>query len=255
MTACIFAGPSLPPAARARLARVLWLPPAAQGDLYRAARTGPAAIGLIDGYFGNVASVWHKEILWALERGIHVYGAASIGALRAAELADFGMHGIGVISAAYRDGTLQDDDEVALLHGPAETGYLPLSEPMVNLRSSFAAAVHANVLTEFAIAPADRVRESALLPGAPPAGGHCGGRTARPARGSCRRPQRLVAARPCRSETARRARPAGAHRQPPGEPAAAVHAHLAPGAHRAMGSRTSAGGRGVAPIATRTFRG
>lgn len=148
MTACIFAGPSLPPAARARLARVLWLPPAAQGDLYRAARTGPAAIGLIDGYFGNVASVWHKEILWALERGIHVYGAASIGALRAAELADFGMHGIGVISAAYRDGTLQDDDEVALLHGPAETGYLPLSEPMVNLRSSFAAAVHANVLTE-----------------------------------------------------------------------------------------------------------
>ncbi len=148
MTAYIFAGPSLPPAARAHLPGVVWLPPAAQGDLYRAARTGPAAIGLIDGYFGSVASVWHKEILWALEHGIYLYGAASIGALRAAELAAFGMHGIGAIFAAYRDGTFEDDDEVALLHGPAETGYLPLSEPMVNFRSSFAAAVRVNVLTE-----------------------------------------------------------------------------------------------------------
>jgi len=148
MRTFIFAGPSLPPAARACLPGVVWLPPAAQGDVYRTACTGPAAIGLVDGYFGSVASVWHKEILWALERGIHIYGAASIGALRAAELEAFGMHGIGVIFAAYRDGMLEDDDEVALLHGPAETGYLPLSEPMVNFRSSFAAAVRANVLTE-----------------------------------------------------------------------------------------------------------
>jgi len=147
MKACIFAGPSLPPTARARVAGVEWLPPAAQGDLYRAAKAGPAAIGLIDGYFGSVASVWHKEILWALERGIHVYGAASIGALRAAELAAFGMHGVGAIFAAYQDGTLEDDDEVALLHGPAETGYVPLCETMVNFRASFAAAVQAGVLT------------------------------------------------------------------------------------------------------------
>jgi hypothetical protein len=145
--ACIFAGPSLPPAARADIAGVVWHPPAAQGDLYRAALGRPAAIGLVDGYFGSVASVWHKEILWAMAQGIFVYGAASIGALRAAELAAFGMHGVGEIFAAYRDGALQDDDEVALLHGPAETGYLPLSEPMVNLRASFAAAAAAGVLT------------------------------------------------------------------------------------------------------------
>ena len=147
MTACIFAGPSLPPAARSPLAGIDWHPPAAQGDLHRAALGHPVAIGLIDGYFGSVASVWHKEILWAMTQGIHVYGAASIGALRAAELAAFGMHGVGEVFAAFRDGVLQDDDEVALLHGPAETGYLPLSEPMVNLRASFAAAAAAGVLT------------------------------------------------------------------------------------------------------------
>jgi YcaO-like protein with predicted kinase domain len=36
-------------------------------------------------------TVWHKEILLALEHGVAVYGAASIGALRAGELDVFGM--------------------------------------------------------------------------------------------------------------------------------------------------------------------
>ena len=54
-------------------------------------------IGVIDGYFEIVPTVWHKEILWAMQAGIHVYGAASIGALRAAELDVFGMRGIGRI--------------------------------------------------------------------------------------------------------------------------------------------------------------
>ena len=44
------------------------------------------AIGIIDGYFERVPSVWHKEILWAMAEGIHVFGSASMGALRAAEL-------------------------------------------------------------------------------------------------------------------------------------------------------------------------
>ena len=62
------------------------LPPAARGDLYRAALAGPQVIGLIDGYFDGVPAVAHKEILWALDQGIRVLGAASMGALRAAEL-------------------------------------------------------------------------------------------------------------------------------------------------------------------------
>jgi hypothetical protein len=115
--------------------------PARQGDVYRAALRRPAAIGLVDGYFEAVPSVWHKEILWALSQGVRVYGSASIGALRAVELEPFGMHGIGRVFEAYRDGVLSDDDEVALQHGPAEIGYLAVSEAMVNVRATLASAV------------------------------------------------------------------------------------------------------------------
>ena len=73
-------------------------PPASEGDVYRTACKRPLAIGLIDGCFENVPSVWHKEILWALTQGIHVFGSASMGALRAAELETFGMIGVGRIS-------------------------------------------------------------------------------------------------------------------------------------------------------------
>ena len=60
--------------------------PSAQGDVYRVAQERPSAIGIVDGYFEGVLSVWHKEILWAMAEGIHVFGSASMGALRAAEL-------------------------------------------------------------------------------------------------------------------------------------------------------------------------
>src|SRR4051794_12155361 len=123
MTVFVFTGPTLSPeAARAEL-DAAYLPPVSQGDVYRVALQRPWAIGIIDGYFERVPAVWHKEILWAMSRGIHVFGSASMGALRAAELAPFGMVGIGEIFEAYQSGTLEDDDEVAVAHGYAETGY------------------------------------------------------------------------------------------------------------------------------------
>lgn len=142
MKAIIFAGPSLPPTHRPALPGVEWRPPARQGDVYRAALERPAIIGLVDGVFEVVPTVWHKEILWAMSQGIYVYGAASIGALRAAELDTFGMVGVGRIYEWFRDGVLQDDDEVALLHGPEELGYPQLTEAMVNVRATLEAAVH-----------------------------------------------------------------------------------------------------------------
>lgn len=117
------------------------MPPAANGDVYRAVSAAPTAIGLVDGYFENVPAVWHKEILYALSQGVHVFGAASMGALRAAELSEFGMVGVGAIFAAYRDNRLEDDDEVAVVHGPAELDYLPVSEAMVNVRATVDRAV------------------------------------------------------------------------------------------------------------------
>lgn len=149
MTVVVFCGPTL---SHARLREIL--PdadprgPAAQGDVYDAALDGPEAIAIVDGYFASVPSVWHKEILWALDRGISVFGASSMGALRAAELADFGMVGIGRIFRDYRDGRLHDDDEVAVIHGPAELGYPALSEAMVNLRATLASLARLGLVTD-----------------------------------------------------------------------------------------------------------
>jgi hypothetical protein len=147
MNIVVFAGPSLPPAHRPGCPGIEWRPPLRMGDLYRAAIERPDAIGVVDGVFEVVPTVWHKEILWAMAQGIHVFGAGSIGALRAAELAPFGMVGVGWVYQAFRDGTLIDDDEVALLHGPAETGYAPVTEAMVNVRATIEAAVQAGVVS------------------------------------------------------------------------------------------------------------
>lgn len=145
----VFAGPSIDEA-RVHEAlggrAALVLPPAAQGDLYRAWRRRPDAIVLIDGYFGDVAAVWHKEILWALREGTPVLGGASIGALRAVELEAFGMVGVGEIFEAFRDGRLVADDEVALAHGDAGCRYRALSEPLVNIRATLRRATTEGVV-------------------------------------------------------------------------------------------------------------
>jgi hypothetical protein len=140
MSVEVFIGPTL---ARKRAEEVLqaeYRPPVAQGDVYRAARRGARAIGIVDGYFEIIPAVWHKEILWAMSQGVHVFGSASMGALRAAELAVFGMRGVGEIFEAYARGALEDDDEVAVRHGAAESGYRALSEAMVNIRATLARA-------------------------------------------------------------------------------------------------------------------
>lgn len=160
MTVIVFAGPTLPAAAiRERLDAIV-LPPAAVGDVARAARRQPIAIGLIDGVFERVLPVWHKEILWAMSRGVHVFGAASMGALRAAELHPFGMRGVGRIFAAYASGEIEADDEVAVLHGPAEVGFAPVTEALVNVRATLDRAVAEGVLAaDAAVRLLTRARE------------------------------------------------------------------------------------------------
>jgi hypothetical protein len=128
-----FLGPSLP-ASEAKGVQV-W-PPARQGDIWRALELRQRAIALIDGVFESQPSVWHREILDALDAGTAVIGGASMGALRAAELHTLGMKGAGRIFRWYRDGEVIDDSEVALLHGTAADGYRCLSVPLVNVRWS-----------------------------------------------------------------------------------------------------------------------
>jgi hypothetical protein len=104
------------------------------GAIFHAVNEGYDAIGLIDGAFGSVPAVWHKEILWGLSQGCLVYGASSMGALRAAELDAYGMVGVGVIFHLVKRGSISDDDEVAIYHAPQEFGFVPLSEAMINVR-------------------------------------------------------------------------------------------------------------------------
>lgn len=148
MTTLVYVGPTLTAEeVNERLPGATVLPPAAVGDIMLATRRrGIRRIALVDGYFERMAAVWHKEILVALERGIAVYGAASMGALRAAELAPYGMIGVGVIYRDFARGTLVADDEVAVAHLPAEYGYRAVSDALVNVRHGLARAVKARVI-------------------------------------------------------------------------------------------------------------
>lgn len=142
----LFAGPSLF-GQTADLTGIDLRPPARQGDIHRAVSDGADAIGLIDGVFGFVPSVWHKEILFALSEGVRVLGGASLGALRAAECHTFGMEPVGEIARAYVDGVRHEDADVCLAHCPAELDFMPLSEPLVDVEASVARLLDVGALT------------------------------------------------------------------------------------------------------------
>lgn len=143
----VFLGPTLTRGEAREIVDAEVRPPAAQGDVYRAARDGARAIALIDGVFERTPAVWHKEVLWALSEGVHVWGASSMGALRAAELHPFGMVGVGEVFRQLRDGALDADDAVAVAHATSEHGWRALSVALVDTRASLDAAVTESVIS------------------------------------------------------------------------------------------------------------
>lgn len=149
MTDIVFIGPSLPADEVGRLLPdAVVLPPVAHGDLLRLDVAPGDRVLVIDGFFLQHPPVRHREILHLLDRGVTVAGAASMGALRAAELWQFGMRGVGEVFQLYRDGVVTGDDEVAVVHGPAEEGHRALSDPLVNIRVALRRAVAAGVLSD-----------------------------------------------------------------------------------------------------------
>jgi hypothetical protein len=89
---------------------------------------------IIDGCYRDRPAVRHKEILHVMDLGATVLGAASMGAMRAAELDRHGMIGVGRVYRMYRDGEITGDDEVAVRHSPAVRGHRADSLALVNLR-------------------------------------------------------------------------------------------------------------------------
>jgi len=123
-------------------------PPAVRGSISAIVeQTRPkGCIILVDGRFGDVMAVGHREILDALDRGWEVWGLASIGAIRAAELSSYGMIGFGEVFRHFSD-TAAPDDEVAVLHGP-EPDYKPLTEALIDIRCFLRHLVRVGVLTD-----------------------------------------------------------------------------------------------------------
>ncbi len=143
----VFAGPSLGPNGLPEGLDAEILGPAAQGDIVAAVQQNEkCVIALIDGLFQGVPAVRHKEILWALDQGALVYGAASMGAMRAAELSLHGMQGRGLVYRWLRRYSLVPDDAVAVLHAPQELGGGAITNALVDLRMSFKRAMRAGLV-------------------------------------------------------------------------------------------------------------
>ncbi|MBA2859831.1 TfuA-related McrA-glycine thioamidation protein [Methanococcus maripaludis] len=89
-------------------------PPIKRGDLTSEKIFDYDIIGIIDGCFLQSTAVAHREILKVIENNITVFGAGSMGALRASELDTCGMIGVGSVYNLYKNGIISDDDEVAV---------------------------------------------------------------------------------------------------------------------------------------------
>lgn len=143
----VFAGPSIFGLSEDETRGIDLRPPAARGDIYSTVMEGATVIGLIDGFFDSTPSVWHKECLYALHAGCTVVGAASMGALRAAECADFGVIGLGTVYRDYVTGIRVSDADVAIVHAPEEMNYEPLSLALVDVEATLLAAIESGTLS------------------------------------------------------------------------------------------------------------
>lgn len=157
----IYLGPTLSVTTARSILDAEYLPPIKRGDL---ARLGPEieCIGIVDGEFYQNLAVSPKEILPLLERGVRVYGASSMGALRATELASCGMIGVGCIFEAYCDGVLDADDEVAVAYDPVT--YRATSAPLVNIRFALQNAVDQGLIEPSRVAEVIRAVKGMYFP-------------------------------------------------------------------------------------------
>lgn len=136
-----FAGPSISRAEVTALCPALEVRrPIRRGDLYREREQGAWGFLIIDGVFMQEDAVSPREVVDVLEDGAFVVGAASMGALRAADCWPAGARGVGLIYRLYRRGLLESDEEVAVAVA-ADGSDAPVSLPLVNVRYAMARAV------------------------------------------------------------------------------------------------------------------
>lgn len=142
----IFTGPSLHPDEASTILDADYRPPIKRGDIITALNDNPDIIGIIDGVFHQQPAVSHREILEALKKGVTVVGGASMGALRASELDDLGMIGVGYVYNQYKKGLIESDDDVAVAINPVNLEQI--SDPLVSMEYNFKRALDNGIISE-----------------------------------------------------------------------------------------------------------
>ena len=125
---------------------VIYKRPIQRGDLDLALKENPDIIGIIDGVFHQNSAVGHKEILKVIKSGVKVFGASSMGALRASELDSLGMVGVGYCYNQYASGAIDSDDDVAVMLD--SDSLEALSTPLISMNYVFEKAVCEKIIAE-----------------------------------------------------------------------------------------------------------
>ncbi|MBV8636632.1 MAG: YcaO-like family protein [Candidatus Eremiobacteraeota bacterium] len=146
MRVAVFAGPSLPSEDRPERPDLTYLAPASRHDVLAAAKAYDVVL-LIDGVFHHDLAPSPKEC-YASTQHARMFGASSMGALRAAECAPYGFTPLGAIARWYSAGTIDGDDEVAVLTRPQT--FDALTVPMVNVRYAARLAERRGILSRAA---------------------------------------------------------------------------------------------------------
>lgn len=148
----VFAGPSITrDCINNILPDAIVLPPIRAADILSLLLSDslprPTCILIIDGLFYSTLSVRHKEIIYAMKQGIPVFGTSSMGALRAAELDDYGMVGIGKVYDYFSSNHITSDDEVAIVHSGSYP-YISHTIALINIRLTLVDLVAAEKLMQ-----------------------------------------------------------------------------------------------------------
>src|SRR5215204_7478309 len=132
----IYLGPSLEINKAKKIIDADFKPPAKKGDFINLnLLTERRDIVLIDGVFLQEYPPSPIEVFQVIRKSnFKVYGASSIGALRAVELEKFGMEGIGKIFELYKKDIINSDDEIAVTF---DSDYNLISEAMIDIRYNF----------------------------------------------------------------------------------------------------------------------
>ncbi len=126
--------------------KVIYKRPIKRGDLGQDIKENPDIIGIIDGVFHQNSAVGHREILNVMKKGVKVFGASSMGALRASELDSLGMEGIGYCYNEYASGNVDSDDDVAVMLDSESLE--ALSIPLISMNYVFKNAVNEGIITQ-----------------------------------------------------------------------------------------------------------